>query len=250
MAKIIPSREATRKRATVSMARDDNDRDRAHADPEIDWFFENASPNPDRVGCPPEEELGRLARKERPISDPGYEHLGHCSPCYKQFRRMQAQAQRPAVAPRAPRRVLAIATAIVLMAGASGIYLWTTFGARESGPAISGGRTGQVAVLDLRGFLVTRGAAPPGREPLKLSRNDAILRILLPVGFEPGSYEVRLIDGSLVVTVLDSKATAALEDQNVSIRTETSLKNMQPGRYQLALRRSGEDWHFFPTILK
>jgi hypothetical protein len=247
MARIIPSREAIRRKATSSMPTDDRDRDRAHADPEIDWFFENASPNPDRVGCLSEEELGQLARKERRIGDPGYEHLAHCSPCYRQFRRLQAQATAPAAASNVSRRMLAIAAAIVLVAGGTGLYLWSTHKAARPEPQ---GRTAEVAVLDLRGFLVTRGPAPSGREPLKLSRNDASLTILLPVGFETGTYEVRLVDRSLVVRVLDSAARAVFENKSLLIRTRVSLRNLQPGKYQLALRRSSEDWHFFPTILE
>ncbi|MBX7135096.1 MAG: hypothetical protein K1X67_20715 [Fimbriimonadaceae bacterium] len=250
MAEIIPSGQAIRKAATASMATDDSDRDRTPADPEVDWFFANASPNPARVGCLSEDELGLLARRSRPISDAGYEHLAHCSPCYQQFRRLQAQSSLSGSSLKATRRVVAIAAAVAMMAGAGGLYLWSTHTDGGAGAVVSSGRTNAVAVLDLRGFLVTRGTVPDGREPFKLSRHDAELKILLPVGFEPGDYELRLIDAGLAVAVLDDKAAAVFQDQTVAIRTSVSLGRMQPGRYRLALRRSGEDWHFFPTILE
>lgn len=232
------------------MTRDDNDRDRANADPEVDWFFENANLNPDRVGCLSQEVLGQLARKERPICDTGYEHLGHCSPCYQQFRRLQSRAV-PQVGPsKLSRWLVGAAAALVLVVGGTGVYLWSTHRIAGAGPAISGAQNREIATLDLRPFVVSRGVEQTGRPPLKLSRNDTVVRILLPIGMEPGAYEVRLVDGTLVVTVLDSKAEAVFENQRVSIRTNVSLKNMQAGQYQLALRRSGEDWHFFPTILE
>src|SRR4051812_37816752 len=87
VAGIIPGRAPSKARENLSMGKEDSERDKAHVDREVDWFFENVSPNPDRVGCISDEALRELARRVRPISDPGYEHLSHCSPCYQQFRR-------------------------------------------------------------------------------------------------------------------------------------------------------------------
>ena len=76
-----------------------------HSDPpeltsgdDIDKVLGQANPNPTRAGCPPGEVLTALARRERPIGDPAYEHLTKCSPCYREFRALQvAQAPQPAV---------------------------------------------------------------------------------------------------------------------------------------------------------
>ena len=42
-------------------------------------------PNPERTGCPGEEALATFARDPRavPIDDPLFEHLSHCSPCFR-----------------------------------------------------------------------------------------------------------------------------------------------------------------------
>ncbi len=56
---------------------------------EIDLLFGRANPNPARAGCPPYEVTIALARRERPIGDPVYEHLGCCSDCYREFRQIQ-----------------------------------------------------------------------------------------------------------------------------------------------------------------
>ena len=51
-------------------------------------------PNPERVGCPPEDILEAFARDPRsfPIKGPEFQHLLHCSPC---FRFIQARRARP-----------------------------------------------------------------------------------------------------------------------------------------------------------
>lgn len=48
----------------------------------MDEFWSRAHPNPERMGCPSNEVLVALARRERPIGDPAYDHLGECSPCF------------------------------------------------------------------------------------------------------------------------------------------------------------------------
>ena len=59
---------------------------------ECDLLFGRAHPNPTRAGCPPASLLMRLARRELPIDDPSYDHLGQCSPCYCEVRALQQAA--------------------------------------------------------------------------------------------------------------------------------------------------------------
>jgi hypothetical protein len=58
-------------------------------DDEIDLVLGYGNPNPTREGCLPLDVLGELARRERPIDDPGFEHLRKCWPCYQEVRAMQ-----------------------------------------------------------------------------------------------------------------------------------------------------------------
>lgn len=243
MAGIVPDPMHGKARESISMGREDSERDRAHVDPEVDWFFKNASPNPDRVDCLSEETLRQLAQRSRPISDPGYEHLSHCSPCYQQFRRFQADGlNKPKQQSRG--KFLAVAAGILLVIGAVSSLWW--FGRHAAQTQRIGP---EIAVLDLRSFLVTRGTQTPARPPIKLSRADVRADILLPIGYEPGQYDLRLVNGSLV-TVFSTKAGAALENQVVTIHTPMPLSELHAGQYQLALKREGEDWQFFPTTLE
>src|SRR5215472_13905355 len=90
-------------------------------------IFEQSSlndyPNPDRVGCPGTPFLKRLAtnRKSIPLTDPGLNHVTHCSPCFREFRDFRDQSrhrQRLVV------RVAATVATILLVAGLS-LYFMT-----------------------------------------------------------------------------------------------------------------------------
>ena len=60
---------------------------------EADIFFGSARPRLSREDCPSDELLGALARRERPIGDPAYEHLTTCPKCYREFRALQQAVQ-------------------------------------------------------------------------------------------------------------------------------------------------------------
>lgn len=62
---------------------DDESLDEFFPRDEIDAVFGYGHPNPERVGCPPEDVLIQLARRRLPIDHHGYQHLDQCSPCYR-----------------------------------------------------------------------------------------------------------------------------------------------------------------------
>jgi hypothetical protein len=58
----------------------------------LDDLFSSGNPNPERRGCPSRDVLVALARKERPIGDPAYDHLAKCSPCWVEVRDLKQTA--------------------------------------------------------------------------------------------------------------------------------------------------------------
>src|SRR5688572_26930174 len=90
-------------------------------DNEMDLLFGRAHPNPTREGCPPAELLERLARRELPIGDPAYDHIGKCSPCYQELRTIQ-QADAAQLAAVMRRKRLAYAAAAVLVLAIAGSW--------------------------------------------------------------------------------------------------------------------------------
>jgi hypothetical protein len=58
----------------------------------VEEIFSHGHPNPERNGCPSHDVLVSLARKERPIGDPAYDHLFKCSPCWLAVRELKEVA--------------------------------------------------------------------------------------------------------------------------------------------------------------
>lgn len=50
-------------------------------------------PNPERVGCPPEDRLTAFARDPRafPVLDTIFDHVGRCSPCAQFIHAIRSQ---------------------------------------------------------------------------------------------------------------------------------------------------------------
>src|SRR5438105_2243873 len=164
---------------------------------EIDELFARANVNPSRIGCPSRDVLIALARKQRPITDPAYEHLAKCSACYREFRGFQQS-----VSHRPSWRRWWVAAAAALLIVAVGGAVWFALGPRmpttvrprvptrgeEPSPE-------QTVQLDLRQYSVTRNEQQKHeRGPVALMRARLNATILLPVGSEPGKYEVQVLD--------------------------------------------------------
>ena len=232
----------------MSSRRDQGHEDLFHPANEMDEVFARANPNPERKGCPSDDVLKELAHRRRPISDPGYEHLAHCSPCYRIFRRFQQEAHQQE--PRARGGVTRwLAAAAILLLIAAGI--WFAVSWRRS--ADGGGNvvaTEVRAEMDLRKYAIERNdVGSPNDAPLAARRAKLDLTILLPVGSEAGIYELQVMDAEL-----RSKAAglgeAQLENHVTTLRTNMDLRSLTPGIYKLALRRRGEDWRFFPLQIE
>jgi hypothetical protein len=217
---------------------------------ELDYLFANASPNPNREGCPSREALIGLSRREKPIGHPDYLHIVRCSPCFREFRAIQQANKAKARA----RRLAAFAAAAVFVLVAAGIWLalrpnrsaLSVIG-ESAPPAVS---TNLTARIDLRPYTVTRSderKAEP--EAVAIPQGRVTATILLPVGAEPGDYEIRVLDQDLAIRT-SSTGTAAIRDHVTTLETTIDLSAMAPGRYQLALRRSGSEWQMFPALLR
>ena len=218
---------------------------------EIDELFARANANPTRVGCPARDILIGLAHKTRPISDPAYEHLAKCSECYREFRAFQQAATTHTMSFRKAAWVAAAAVTIIV-AGAAW-FLSPSRGGRGTLPQPSV-QESQVAErrieVDLRKYSVTRNEQQkPETGPVSLARARSNLTILLPVGSEPGEYEIQILDSGLR-SQASASGEAAIRDYVTTLQTTIDLRSLSTGAYQLALRRHGEDWRLFPAEMK
>ncbi|HZW05293.1 MAG TPA: hypothetical protein VFF58_00155 [Candidatus Nitrosotalea sp.] len=220
---------------------------------DIDKVLGQANPNPTRAGCPGREVLIAISRRERPIGDPAYEHLLKCSPCYREFRALQQSGlpKRDDARPRAMWLAASAAALLLMIAGA-----WFVLSNQRSRPPQEQpGQTAPAAAelraeLDLRKYSVAR-TDQSARElpPVSLPRGRLTATILLPVGSEPGPYEVQILDSNLR-SVTSASGDSEIRDFVTTLRATIDLGSLPPGTYQLALRRHGEDWRLFPATVK
>ena len=220
---------------------------------DIDEVFSRANPNPDRIGCPPRDTLVRLARRQQPIGDPAYEHLAKCSPCYREFRELQETAPVSTTVSRGTSRAwMAAAAVAALVVVAFGTW-WLTRGESNSGTpqlASAPATTSQRAELDLRKFAVLRSEQGAERqEPVVVPTGVVELTLLLPVGSEPGPYDIQVLDADLK-SLSTAHSVAEIQNFITTLRATLDLRTVPPGAYQLAVRRQGDDWRMFPARIK
>lgn len=194
-------------------------------------------PNPERVGCPPSELLKGMASHRVPLTEveKWLDHLGSCSPCYRDFSEFQKTYQL-----RQRRTLLAIAASILICATIGG---WAFVQWHNKN------QTTQVAVLDLRNWSVTRGVEPnPGVKPLEVSRDASRLSILLPLGSSEGEYGVRIATPS-GESLMTAGGIASVKNGVTAIQVAIRLSSVSPGRYILQIRKAGLEWNSYPLAV-
>jgi hypothetical protein len=222
------------------MAHDNREPPAFRPEDEIDEVFARANPNPTRTGCPGKDVLRSAAQKALLIDHPVFEHLAGCSACYQEFR----QLQQPVRVPSRVRPAL-VAAAVVLLAVAGVTY----FG-RNGVMGLPGGTSIQPLLIDYRGESTTRSEAGNLlRDSVTMPRADVVATILLPVGSEPGQYELRLLDGAKR-SRLATEAPGDLKDFAVRLNVNLDLRFLPSGAYTLEIRRSGEDWDPHPLVIR
>lgn len=204
-------------------------------DEALERLFEGASPNPTRAGCPSQDLLQALARRQRPVGDPLYDHLAECSPCFTKVRALQrasASSERPS---NRTATWATLAAALVLAVG-SATWLWLA----TPPEAIA-------VTADLTNVTVSRSdqrsTAPP---PIVLPRARIRLTMLLPTGYEPGSYELNLVDSRDALHASGS-GVAELRNFVTFLVVTFDLRSVPTGAYRLGIRANPGEWLFVPV---
>ncbi len=194
-------------------------------------------PNPERSGCPPPVVLKGIASHRVPLAEAEkwLDHLGSCSPCYRdflQFQKMQGFRKK--------RILLAIAASILVCASVGG---WAFVRWHNNSQSV------QTATLDLRNWSVTRGVEPnPSEPPLEMNRTASRVTILLPLGSAAGAYEIRIVT-TAGEPVLTASATAKLENGISSLQVVVRLSRVSPGSYILQVQKAGLESNSYPLVL-
>ena len=190
-----------------------------------------------------EQVVRDVAARWLPVQDAAWEHITHCSPCFREFlgfRRELTDARKRLV--RRNRIVLVLALAA---AGIAGVAIWTG--------GLHGTRTpttiAAVVRVDLRPFALARNEVqdPPQSKQVAatFSRQAIRLEISLPVGSDEGKYDVRLMDSELRA-LMSSSAATAFTDHIVSISVAFDLSRLAPGSYVLGVHGPDDHWRTYP----
>jgi hypothetical protein len=229
------------------------DRSAFRSEDDIDKVLGSAYPNPERVGCPPHDVLAALAKRERPIGDPGYEHIVSCSPCYREFRSLQqpnAVASSRSVQTRTRWLGTAAAAAVLVVAIVGSWFALRRTDDVDRAAQPTTQAAPQSARLDLRPLAVTRSDAQKAEAaPLVIPRGRVNATILLPVGSSPGEYEIRVLDGDLRVRA-STRGSAEIRNYITTLETAIDVSPLDSGDYQLTLRRDGGEWQMFPLRVR
>jgi hypothetical protein len=200
--------------------------------------FLEGYPNPERRGCPGSDILKAIASGKLTLeeAEPWIYHLSACSPCTREFGDLRKKFQ--------ARRMLhlsAIAASVLVVVG---VAAWLFLRHRAEPVRI------QAVTLDLTNQLILRGAEEhPPNPPLQLPKGNLNLTVYLPVGSEPGTYELQLLrePGQ---PVWSAQAEVKLENFRATLRARADFNNLKSGLYLLAIRQRGSSWTYSPLVLK
>jgi hypothetical protein len=103
--------------------------------------------------------------------------------------------------------------------------------------------------IDLSHWVRPRGAEQqPNEQPVQLERARLNLTIRLPIGEEPGEYQVALRSGEL--TVVQGKSAGKLEDQITTLHLQFDCSGVRSGAYVLAIRQDERAWEEYPALVR
>jgi hypothetical protein len=235
-------------------------------------------PNPDRKECPGTQTLHAIATKRISMFDPAHEHVGSCSPCFKELTGIRRALQR--------RKILLWAmattgTAIVVFA------VWLTYfrfqgldnppqpqtvqsvQPGEARPPVqsSGGSQAttpnpsvsppevkyEAALLDLRNASATRTVEPanpdPSDKPHEIPRGLLALTVQLPIGSDSGSYELQIRDSNQQA-IQTTKGLASIEKGITRLSIQLDTRSIQPGEYEFAWRIGDLSWRQHKIVIR
>jgi hypothetical protein len=162
------------------------------------------------------------------------DHLGACSPCYRDFLDLQAKYRQ-----RRTRLMFAVAASVLIVVG---LATWAVLS--QQGQQIAR------VVVDLRDRSLARGTEPPSTEPpIAIPRNVSHLEIYLPLGSSEGPYEIQLtsVGGE---SFFAGTREAKLDQGLTVLRVDLGMSRPKPGNYLLRLRRPTAEWVSFPLKIR
>ncbi|MGH9328657.1 MAG: hypothetical protein ACRD2B_18470, partial [Terriglobia bacterium] len=92
-------------------------------------------------------------------------------------------------------------------------------------------------------------APSPGEKRLEVHRAKLALTIFLPLGSEPGKYEIEILRRK-GTPLLGLGGIARIENGNTVLSTRADLNKLASGNYLIAIRQPPWDWRYYPFTLR
>jgi hypothetical protein len=206
---------------------------------ELQEAIRQAYPNPERSGCPAPDVLERMARRTAALKQADRDHIFHCSPCFDAYQGIRNQILR--------NRSILIASmtcVAILLIGVA-----TYFGSK----LLQRPPQQFVSVFNLQARPVFRGPdqAAVQPSPFVLPRGIVSVTITLPLGSEPGAYQVGLFDDGRAEPLLSSGGTATVHpDGSTVVAVIINSARLKTGQYALGVRKYDSGWSYSPLIIR
>lgn len=220
--------------------------------------FLTAFSNPERQGCPGHGILETLVFRSRDLSqeerERWFEHVAHCSPCYKEFLSSRREYVKK-------KRIKHSAAILLLLGLSTWIYfkMPSWIGSRQPSivkapqtippppPAPSTVESPvQTALLDIRYQSVVRGPEPhPVYKRLTLPRGRLHLTVYLWIGSDTGPYEFQLRSPSGEILAKVSGKGVTRKGIGTVLEVDLDTSRLSPGKYLVQIREPDRQWSKF-----
>jgi hypothetical protein len=178
--------------------------------------------------------------------DRNWQHVTHCSECYREFLDIRAGMKRQQ---RTKRAAIGVGLALLIAAGAL-VFL------PNRHPDAFPPKRPQIAeqiyhprIVDLEGRSVRLAEKGDAEQPILLGREPEELTIRLPFGSKPGRYEIQLLK-TADHPLLSATGGARVENGVTSLTTRVDLSNYEPGKYLIGVRQIPFDWTYYPVTIE
>ena len=214
----------------------------------IEEILLHGFPNPERKGCPPPETIRALGERRIGRDDPAWDHIWHCSPCFKDFKEIRdarlATVEGAERRARRNRRISVWSATALACACLIAVILVSVDRLKPT-----------IVPIDLSNAPTLRGDAENDTRILaRLPKRLDELHITLPRFSPQGRYVVALLKSRSENTAIAlASATSAGTSARTILVLKMDLSATTPGRYYLATRREEqgqeEAAYYYPVLI-
>jgi hypothetical protein len=167
------------------------------------------------------------------------EHLGTCSPCFREYTEFRKQVEW-----RRNAAYIGVAAAVLVVLSVA----WWGWRSRRSVVITAHSHV----VADLRHRLTLRGEqnTEPGTGPLVFKRGIDDVSIYLPEGSRAATYEVAVFREDLGEPLVSTTSQATLEKDMTELNDTLDLSRAPSGHYLLGIRLPGVEWSYYPMVVE